>query len=129
MPDKEPVRRRLVAVLAAAVLFLGAGAFGLRWWESRVDRQSEGLANIGKVLPGSVTDARRKVDPGRTERQVLDAIGQPSVRSESRGANLHAQWIYYYADGTLTLSLTEGYLARADLEYGPPRLGTPGHAE
>jgi hypothetical protein len=129
MPEKEPIRRKLVAVLAAGVLFLGAGAFGLRWWESRVDRQSEGLAGIGRVLTGSVTDARRKVDPGRTERQVLEAIGQPSARAASSGAEHHAKWSYYYSDGTLTLSLTDGYVARADLEYGPPPLGTPGPAE
>jgi hypothetical protein len=129
MSEKEPIRRKVVAALAAGVLFLGAGAFGLRWWESRVDRQSEVLAGIGQVLPGSVTDARKKVDPGRTQRQVLDAIGKPSARAETNGAERHAMWTYYYADGTLTLSLTDGYLARADLEYGPPRLGTPGHGE
>jgi len=129
MPEKEEGRRKLLAVLAAGVLVLGAGAFGLRWWEGRVDRQSEAIAGIGKVLPGSVTDARRKVDPGRTEQAVLEAIGKPSARAETRGAEHHAKWTYYYADGTLTLSLTDGYLARADLEYGPPRLASPGPSE
>ena len=129
MSEKEPARRKVAAALAAGVLFLGAGAFGLRWWESRVDRQSEALAGIGKVLSGSVTDARKKVDLGRTEQQVLDAIGNPSARAETRGAERHSKWTYYYPDGTLTLSLTDGYLARADLEYGPPRLGTPGPGE
>ena len=81
MSEKEPARRKVAAALAAGVLFLGAGAFGLRWWESRVDRQSEALAGIGKVLSGSVTDARKKVDLGRTEQQVLDAIGNPSARA------------------------------------------------
>ena len=126
MPEREKGRRKLLAVLAAGVLFLGAGAFGLRWWETRVDRQSEAIAGIGKVLPGSVTDARRKVDPGRTEKAVLGAIGPPSAKAETRGAERHAKWVYYYADGTLTLSLTDGYLARADLEYGPPPLASPG---
>jgi len=127
--EREPIRRKLIAALAAGVLFLGAGAFGLRWWEGRVDRQSEALAGVGQVLGGSVTDARKKIDPGRTEQQVLDAIGKPSAKAETKGAERHAKWTYYYADGTLTLSLTDGYLARADLEYGPPRLGTPGPGE
>ena len=129
MPETEKNRRKLIAAMAAGVLFLGAGAFGLRWWEGRVDRQSEAIAGIGKVLPGSVTEARKKVDPGRTEQAVLEAIGKPSSRAETRGAERHAKWIYNYADGTLTLSLTDGYLARADLEYGPPRLGTPAAGE
>ena len=130
MPDPEKTGRRAPRVaLAAAVALLAAGAFGLRFWEGRTDRQTESLAGIGKVLPGSVTDARRKVDPGRAEKAVLEAIGKPSVAIETKGASRHTVWTYYYADGTMTLSLTDGYIVRADLEYGPPRLATPGRPE
>jgi hypothetical protein len=126
MPQRQGGANKTLVALAAGVLLLGAGAFGLRWWEARVDRQSESIAGIGKILPGSVTDARRKVDPGRTEQAVLEAIGKPSAKAVTRGAERHEKWTYYFADGTLTLSMTDGYLARADLEYGPPRLARPG---
>lgn len=125
MPETERARRWPLIALAAGVVLLAAAAVGLRWWEGRLDRQSESLAGIGKVLPGSVTDARRKVDPGRAEKAVLEAIGKPSVAVETKGASRHSVWTFYYADGTMTLSLTDGYVARADLEYGPPRLATP----
>ena len=128
MPDTESKSRGPLTALALAVVLLAAAIFALRWWQSGVDRQSETLAGIGRVLPGSVTQARQKVDPGRTEKAVLEAIGKPSVSIETKGASRHSVWTYYYADGTMTLTLTDGIIARADLEYGPPRLATPGRA-
>ncbi len=129
MSDTEKTSRVPLVALAFVALALAAAVFGLRCWQHRVDRQSETLAGIGRVLPGSVTEARRKVDPGRPEKAVLEAIGKPSVSVETRGASRHALWTYYYADGTMILNLTDGYVARADLEYGPPRLATPGRPE
>ena len=54
---------------------------------------------------------------------VLDSIGKPSVAVETKGAERHTIWTYYYADGNLTLNMTDGYLARADIEYGQTRRG------
>jgi hypothetical protein len=129
MPGTENTSRGALVALALAVLVLAAAVLGLRWWQHRVNRQSETLAGIGKVLAGSVTEARRKVDPGRPEKAVLEAIGKPSVAVETRGASRRAVWTYYYVDGTMTVNLTDGYVARADLEYGPPRQATPGRPQ
>lgn len=128
MPDTESKSRGPLYALALAVVLLAAAVLGLRWWQSRMDRQSESLAGIGRVLPGSVTQARQKVDPGRGEKAVVGAIGKPSVSIETKGVSRHSVWTYYYADGTMTLTMTDGVIARADLEYGPPRLATPGRA-
>ena len=126
MTEPEGSRRGLIVALAL-VLFVVAAVFVLpRVWQRTMDRQSESLAGIGRVLPGSVTDARAKVDPGRAEKDVLTALGKPSVAIETKGASRHTVWTYYYADGTMTLTLTDGYIARADLDYGPPRRATPG---
>jgi hypothetical protein len=129
MSDTKKISRVPLVALAVAALVLAAAVFGMRWWQHRVDRESQALAGIGRVLPGSVTEARKKVDPGRPEKAVLEAIGKPSGAVETRGASRHAVWTYYYADGTMILNLTDGYVARADLEYGPPRLATPGRPE
>jgi hypothetical protein len=126
MPDTESKSRGPLYALALAVALLAASVLGLRWWQSRADRQSESLAGIGRILPGSVTQARQKVDPGRNEKAVLEAIGKPSVGVETKGDSRHSVWTYYYADGTMTLTLTDGIIARADLDYGPPRRATPG---
>ena len=128
MPRTEG-RSRLVVALALVVLLVGAVFWLPRWWQNRLDRQSESLAGIGRVLPGFVSAAREKVDPGRTEKAVLEAIGKPSVAIETKGTSRHAVWTYYYADGTMTLTLTDGYIRRADLAYGPPRLATPGRPD
>ncbi|MGH9399191.1 MAG: hypothetical protein ACRD00_02395 [Thermoanaerobaculia bacterium] len=127
MPVTQGGRRGLIAALGLVAPLLVAMLWLPRWWQNRTDRRSETLAGIGAVLPGSVTDARRKIDAGRPEKAVVEAIGKPSVAVETRGAARHSIWTYYYADGTMTLNLTNGYLARADLEYGPPRRGTPNH--
>jgi hypothetical protein len=126
MANTEGGRRGLIAAIGLVGLLLAATLWLPRWWQNRNDQQSETLAGIGKVLPGNVTDARRKLDPGTTEKAVLEAIGKPSIAVETRGASRHSIWTYYYADGTMTLNMTDGYVARADLEYGPPRRGTPG---
>jgi hypothetical protein len=116
-------RRKVVAAFILAAL-AGMAALALpRWWQSRTDRQVGSLSGAGTVLPGSVTEARRKIDPGKPEKAVLDAIGKPSVAVETKGAERHTIWRYDYADGNLTLNLTDGYLVRVDTEYGPTRRG------
>lgn len=123
MAEREG-HRKLVAAFVLAALAGVAALFLPGWWQSRADRQSKSLAGTGAVLPGTVTGARNKIDPGKPEKAVIEAIGKPSVTVETRGIERHAIWTYYYADGTMTLNMTDGYVVRADLEYGPPRRGT-----
>lgn len=119
-------RRRIVAAFIFAA-FAGVAALVLpRWWQSRSDRHVETpVGSPGAVLPGNVTDARSKIDPGKSEKAVLESIGKPSVAVETKGAERHTIWTYYYSDGNLTLNMTDGYLVRVDTEYGPTRRGMP----
>ena len=116
-------RHKVVAAFILAAIVGVAALFLPRWWQSRSDRQAESSGDVGAVLPGKVTDARNKIDPGKSEKAVLDSIGKPSVAVETKGAERHTIWTYYYADGNLTLNMTDGYLVRADIEYGPTRRG------
>ena len=36
----------------------------------------------------------------------------------------HEIWTYYYADGTMTVNLTDGFVARVSISYGPPKIPT-----
>jgi hypothetical protein len=71
-----------------------------------------------------VTEARKKVDPGRSARDVESALGKPSTESSTAGSSSHAIWTYYYADGTMVINLTDDYVARISVTYGPPRIPT-----
>ena len=120
----EPRPRAGRILAAAAIVALAALAYwGPRWWENRLYRQAEAVAGVGSpVLPGAVTPARSRIDPGRTSKQVVDAIGKPSFSVRTEGSSTHDIWIYYYADGTMTVNLTDGIVKRIGLEYGPPRI-------
>jgi hypothetical protein len=125
VPEPEGKRRALIASLALIALLVAASLWLPRWWENRLYRQVEVVAGVGAaVLPGSVTEARKSADPGKSESAVLAAIGKPSIAIQTEGASRHAIWTYYYADGTMTLNLTDGFIVRARVDYGPPRIPT-----
>src|SRR5262249_1178320 len=77
-----------LALLAAVV------AFWLpRWWEMRMYRQQEKVAGVGAaLLPGGVTEARKKIDPGRSAQDVVSALGKPSTESSTAGTSSHGIW-------------------------------------
>jgi len=109
----------LILVLAAAALWLP------RWWENRLFRQAEAMTGVGsRVLPGDVTRARGKINPGDPGRRVSEAIGRPSFSIGTEGSSTHEIWTYYYADGTMTVNLTDGIVARVSISYGPPKIPT-----
>ena len=70
-------------------------------------------------------EARKRIDPGMTGARVTDAIGKPSFSVRTQGVSAHDIWTYYFTDGTLTINLTDGYVARVATEFGPPRPGRP----
>lgn len=120
----DPSRRRWLFAGLAALVVLGA-IWLPRWWEMRLYRQAEALTGVGaKIQAGTLTDARRRVDPGRTEPQVVAALGRPSLSAATEGSSSHAIWTYYYGDGTLTLNWTDGVVVRVGVSYGPPRIPT-----
>lgn len=126
-PPANRSRQGLYALLGAGLLAVG-GAFWLpRWWETRLYRQAEALTGVGApVLSGTLTDARKKIDPGQTEKGVVAALGGPSVSQAAEGSSSHGIWIYYYADGTMTINLTDGVVVRIGVSYGPPKIPTSG---
>lgn len=123
---EETEGRRKVVAAFLLVALVGVGALVLpRWWQGRTEKLAGTVSNPGTILPGNTTSARSKIDPGKTEKAVVELLGKPSVAVETKGAERHTIWTYYYADGNLTLNLTDGYLVRVDTEYGPTRRGRP----
>ena len=81
-------------------------------------------AHRSALLPGKAADARKAVDPGLSGAKVTGALGKPSFAVRTEGASSHEIWKYYYADGTLTLNLTDDYVVRISTDFGPPKIPT-----
>ncbi len=129
MRDDEPrTRRGLLAAIVLVPLLLAAGLWLPRWWEGRELRQAREIAGVGsKLQAGSMTDARGKVDPGMTAEKVEAAIGKASFAVGTEGKDSkHEIWTYYFSDGTLTINLTDGTVARVSAVYGTPRIPKKG---
>jgi hypothetical protein len=125
MNEESGPRPALFIAMFLMVLLIGAALWVPRWWENRLFRQAEALTGVGsRVMPGSVTEARGRINPGNPGRQVVEAIGRPSFSVGTEGSSTHEIWTYYYADGTMTINLTDGIVARISLSYGPPKIPT-----
>jgi hypothetical protein len=123
--DAERPSRRLYGILAIALLAAVAALWFPRWWEMRLYRQAEALTGVGApVRSGTLTDARKKIDPGKSAKDVLAAIGKPSLESSTAGSSTHAIWTYYYGDGTMVVNLADDYVSRISVTYGPPQIPT-----
>jgi hypothetical protein len=128
MDAEHQTRRRLLAALVFVPIVLVAALWLPRWWEGRELMQAREIAGVGSALQaGSMTDARKKIDPGKTAEQVQAALGKASfaVGTEGRDSR-HEIWTYYYKDGTLTINLTDGTVARVSTIYGTPRIPKKG---
>ena len=120
--------RGLLTAIVLVPIVLVAALWLPRWWEGRELRQAREIAGVGsKLQDGSMTDARKKIDPGQTAEQVEAAIGKASfaVGTEGRESK-HEIWTYYYKDGTMTVNLTDGTVARVSTIYGTPRIPKKG---
>jgi hypothetical protein len=116
-------RPALFAALFGVLLLVAAALWLPRWWNNRLYRQTEALTGIGSVLqPGGITQARGKIDPGKSAKQVVEALGRPSFSIGTEGSSTHDIWTYYYADGTMTINLTDGIVQRVSIAYGPPNI-------
>ncbi len=124
MREPGPTRTLLVTVAVLAI-GIAAAIWGPRIWEHRLYRQAEAIAGVGApVRAGTVTEARRRIDPGKTREAVSAALGKASFSMRTEGSLVHEIWIYYYKDGTMTVNLTDGIVQRIGVEYGPPRIPT-----
>ena len=110
----------LVPIAVAAVLWLP------RWWENREYREAEAIAGVGApIAPGSLADARGKIDPGVASNDVVARIGKPAIAVGTEGRDTRREiWTYYFADGTLILNLTDGRVQRVSTTFGPPKIPT-----
>ncbi|HEY7113811.1 MAG TPA: hypothetical protein VIA45_12840 [Thermoanaerobaculia bacterium] len=127
MSDSAPVRSRagLYALLAAALVATALAVWFPRWWEMHLYRQTEALTGVGApIRAGRLTDARKKIDPNHTDKQVLAALGPPSMQTNIDGTSSRGIWTYYYADGTMVVNFTDGIVVRIDVSYGPPPIPT-----
>jgi hypothetical protein len=75
------------------------------------------------MVPGNLTDARKKVDPGVTADKIVAAIGKPSFKARTQGRDsTHEIWTYYFADGTMIINLTDDSAVRIQTTYGRPKI-------
>ena len=127
--DDEPkTRRRLLAAVVLIPALLAAALWLPHWWEGRELRQAREIAGVGSTLAsGSLTDARKKIDPGLTGEKIVAALGKPSFAVGTDGKESRREiWTYYYQDGTLTINLTDGAAVRLSTLYGTPRIPKKG---
>jgi len=120
--------RGLIAAVIVIPILLVAALWLPRWWEGRELKAARAIAGVGsKIVPGGMTDARRKVDPGLSREQLVAAIGQPSFAVGTEGKDTrHEIWTYYFRDGTMTINLTDGAAVRIGTIYGTPRVPKKG---
>lgn len=128
MDAERKTRRRLLAAVALAPALLAAALWLPRWWEGRELREARSIAGVGSpIAQGSMTDARRKINPGVTAEKIVAAIGKPSFAVGTSGKDSkHEIWTYYFTDGTMTVNLTDGTALRVSTVYGPPRIPKKG---
>ena len=100
---EQKTRSRLLAAVVLVPLLLVAALWLPRWWEGRELAEARKIAGVGSQLTaGSMTDARRKVDPGLAADKIVAAIGKPGFAVGADGrATTHEIWTYYFSDGTM----------------------------
>lgn len=130
MDGAERSRGRLYVVLAAALVLVAAALWLPTWWEAREYRQAEAMTGVGsEILAGTLAEARRNVESGKTSDAVTAAIGRPSVSVRTEGSSSHEKWTYYYADGTMTINITDGAVVRVSTDFRPPVIPTSRRSE
>ncbi len=130
MTESRP--RRAVLVAAAFVPLLVAAALWLpRWWENREYRQAEAIAGVAaRIVPGTLAEARPRVDPGVSAAALVERIGKPSISVATEGKDSRREiWTYYFSDGTLTVNLTDGLVQRVSATFAPPTIPTSARPE
>ena len=124
MEDARRTRKGLIAAVVLVPILLVAALWLPVWWERRELRQAQAIAGVGsQIVPGHITEARKKIDPGVTAEKIVAQIGKPSFSVGTSGKNTrHEIWTYYFTDGKMTVNLTDGAAVRISTEYGHPRI-------
>ena len=124
MERESPRRTGLLITIAIVPILIAAALWLPRWWENRQFWQAQEIAGVGApIVPGDLTGARKKIDPGSAADKIVGAIGKPSMSIGTSGVNTrHEIWTYYFADGTMTVNLTDGVAVRISTVYGAPKI-------
>ena len=125
MPEHPP-RRGLVVLAVLVPIFVAAALWLPKWWENREYRETEAIAGVGaKIVPGSLAEARRQLDPGTATEELVARIGKPSMSVATEGReSVREVWTYYFADGTMLINITDGRVQRVSTSFGPPKIPT-----
>lgn len=128
MDDEPKTRRGLYAAVVLVPVVLAAALWLPQWWERRELQAARDIAGVGSQLSaGSMTDARRKIDPNQTGEKIVAAIGKAGFAVRTNGKDsTHEIWTYYFTDGTMTINLTDGVAVRIGTVYGPARIPKKG---
>jgi hypothetical protein len=130
MEDARP-HRGLVWAAAFVPIFVAAALWLPGWWENREYRQAEAIAGVGApIVPGSLAEARKQLDPGTATEDVVARIGKPSMSVATEGKDSRREvWTYYFSDGTMRIHVTDGRVQRVAMTFGPPRIPTSARPE
>jgi hypothetical protein len=122
---RDTPRPRTILLAALGVLLAAGVIWGPRIWEAREYRQIRAMdaqSRTWRVLPGHIVERRSRIDPGISERQLEQTLGAPSRLSRSgKGAEAPALWTYLYSDGSLDVSVRDGYVQQIATTVGPRR--------
>ena len=122
----EPVltRKALIVAIVLVPVLLAAALWGPTWWEKRQLREAQMIAGVGsQMVGGTLTDARKKIDPGTTAEKIVADLGKPSFKVATQGKDSKREiWTYYFADGTMIINLTDGAAVRISTTYGRPKI-------
>jgi hypothetical protein len=87
-------------------------------------RDAQMIAGVGsQIVPGTLTEARKKVDPGVTAEKIVAGLGKPSFKVATQGKDSRREiWTYYFSDGTMIINLTDDAAVRISTTYGRPKI-------
>jgi hypothetical protein len=126
MEESRSSRRGLLAAIVLVPILAAAFLLLPRWWENREYREAEKIAGVGaRLLPGTLAEARAKAETGMKASGLEAAIGKPSISVATQGRDSRREiWTYYFADGTLTVNVTDGLVQRVSASFTPPVIPT-----
>ena len=125
MEESRP-RRGLLLAAALVPLVVAAALWLPRWWEAREFRESEAIAGVNApIVPGTLAEARKLLDPGVATEDVVARLGKPSMSVATEGQDSRREiWTYHFSDGTLRVNVTDGRVQRVSTSFGAPKIPT-----
>jgi hypothetical protein len=122
---RDTPRLRTILLALLGVLVVAGAIWGPKIWESREYRQVRAINEenrVWRILPGRVVERRSRIDPGISAPELKKRLGAPSLlRQSGKESASPALWTYVYADGSLDISVRDGYVQQIATTVGPRR--------